>query len=77
MKFRGMQKTLPFERCTALAWGGGLGAAVGCGFLPWWVLLVILPGIFLLEKLPRLMFCLSLILSLISGSLNSAREKNI
>lgn len=77
MKFRGMLKAVPLERCTALAWGGGLGAAVGCGFLPWWTILLILPGIFMLGRCPRVMFCFALILSLISGSLHLRREKII
>ena len=77
MKFRGILKTLPLERCTVLAWGGGLGAAVGCSLLPWWILLLILPGIFLLGKSSRLMLCLALMVSLISGSWHHEREKKI
>lgn len=67
MKFRGKQIFLPVERCSALAWGGGLGAAAGCGFIPWWTLLFLLPGIFLLDRPCRIFFGFALSLSLASG----------
>ena len=66
-KIRRFAGILYLENFSALAWGAGLGAAIGCEFLPYWVILLLLPGVILLKNIPRIFFIFAFLLSLGSG----------
>ena len=68
---------LHLENFSALAWGAGTGAAVGCDYFPFWAALLLLPGIILLKKVPRRYFLLAFLLALLSGISYSARQERI
>ena len=76
-KIRQFAGILHLENFSALAWGAGLGAAIGCRFFPFWMVLLLLPGIILLKKIPRMHFILAFVLALFSGISYSNRQERI
>ncbi len=66
-KIRRFAGILYLENFSALAWGAGLGAAIGCSYLPRWVIFLLVPGVILLKNIPRIYFVFAFLLSLASG----------